>query len=111
MSLVDHTNEEILLSLHLPLLDAFGAGKHSPAHLSVDADHESSRNPAEIVWLSVTDDEHDSDSIKLTYGEAGLLHDRLGRSARHVGLSAAIEFGDGVILNVLDQEARWTVLA
>ncbi|WP_025157262.1 hypothetical protein [Leifsonia aquatica] len=79
MSLVDRTNETIALSLHRPMLDDFPpyAPVH-PASLDVDADSDSSFDPSHWVHVALTDEDHDSDRIKLTYEEAGLLHDRLG---------------------------------
>lgn len=79
MSLIDRTNEEITLSQHEPLKgeNEVGAYFHEPA-LYVDADSDSSFTPSSWVGIHFTDAEHDSDRIKLTYEEAGLLHDRLG---------------------------------
>ena len=82
MSLVDRANEQILLSQHAPQTweareGEWEAGMH-PAHLDVDHDSDSSFDPSHWVNFCWTDDEHDSDRIKLTYEEAGLLHDRLG---------------------------------
>lgn len=75
--LVDQTNETIPLEQHKPMLDDDGRLLHF-AQLNVDVDSDSSFTPSVWVDISLTDDEHDSDRIKLTLGEAGLLHDRLG---------------------------------
>jgi hypothetical protein len=86
MSLIDCTNEEITLSLHFPEdLD----NESGVAVLYVDADSDSSFTPSHWVQICWTDDAHDSDTIRLTYDEACLLHDRLGlilgRSGAKVG--------------------------
>lgn len=99
MSLVDRTNETILLSTHRPMESPDWSGLpgwdgysvptgtdmsgvtgtvFTPAELNVDVDGDSSCDPRHWVHICWTDDEHDSDRIKLTYEEAGLLHDRLG---------------------------------
>lgn len=99
MSLVDRTNERIPLSLHKPMIgpdwsglpgwngygvpadtDVSGvtATKETPAELYVDADSDSSFDPSHWVAIHLTDEVNDSSAIKLTYDEAGLLHDRLG---------------------------------
>ncbi|MET4703095.1 hypothetical protein [Frigoribacterium sp. UYMn621] len=89
MSLVDRTNEQISLSMHEPStweaptpgLMARGAdwdAGTSPAELDVDADSESGRTPSAWINISWSDIDHDSDTVQLTYEEAGLLHDRLG---------------------------------
>lgn len=75
MGMTDRTNETISLSLHRPL----EAGSTlTPAELLVDHDYDSSFTPAEWVAISLTDSSHDSDTMRLTSEEAGLLHDRLG---------------------------------
>lgn len=75
MSMEDRTNETILLSLHKPLDEV---GVHHAAELAVDHDSDSSFTPAHWVAISLTDAQHDSDTVRLTEEEAGLLHDRLG---------------------------------
>lgn len=98
MSLIDRTNEQIPLSLHEPMESADWSGlpgwdgysvptgtdtsaatgtKLTPAGLWVDADSDSSFAPSHWVHVCWTDDEHDSDRIKLTYEEARRLRDRL----------------------------------
>lgn len=86
MSLADRTNEEIPLSLHGPLIDGRGYYLHGvpqgefgdyEACLHVDVDFDSDYTPAERVTISLTDNNHDSDTIEMTYEEAGLLADRL----------------------------------
>lgn len=85
MSLNDRTNGEIELSQH----GGIDGMKHG--YLYVDTDSDSSFTPSSWVGIHFTDDEHDSDRIKMTYEEAGLLHDRLGlilgrpRGRRHYG--------------------------
>lgn len=76
--LTDRTNETIALSLHEPA---------RPAELYVDADSDSSFSPSEWVDICITDVRHDSDNIKLTYAEAGRLHDRLGLILGRSGIS------------------------
>lgn len=76
MSLVDRTNETIPLSQHFQL---DWPGGSCPAQIVVDADGDSSYDPPQWVHIDWTDHAHDADSIKLTYQEAGQLHDRLGR--------------------------------
>lgn len=87
MSLTDRTNETIPLSIHRPLVED-GVILHH-AQLDVDIDSDSSFIPSIWVHIALTDDEHDSDRIKLSLTEAGLLHDRLGlilgRSGTEVG--------------------------
>lgn len=86
--LEDRTNETILLAQHEPMLDDDGRILHD-AQLEVDVDSDSSYIPSIWVYISLTDSEHDSDTIQLTLGEASLLHDRLGlilgRSGRERG--------------------------
>lgn len=86
--LEDRTNETIPLAQHAPMLDDDGRILHH-AQLDVDLDSDSSYIPSIWVFISLTDSEHDSDTIQLTLGEAGLLHDRLGlilgRSGTDVG--------------------------
>jgi hypothetical protein len=85
MSLVDRTNETILLSQHksqtwdsIRIFDhELEAGSY-PASLNVDADGDSSCDPSQWVHINWTDDTHDADRIKLTYDEADQLYDRLG---------------------------------
>lgn len=103
--LVDETNYTIPLSLHEPMeVDV-------AAHLNVDADSDSSFDPSHWVYIHLTDDEHDSDRVKLTYEEAGLLHDRLGlilgRKAIHNGEVAEVRFDDGAVLAVVGEKASW----
>uniref|UniRef100_A0AAU6R655 Uncharacterized protein n=1 Tax=Micrococcus phage Kurnik TaxID=3092208 RepID=A0AAU6R655_9CAUD len=74
--LEDRTNEKISLSLHQPLYH--GYGNYSDAELVVDVDSDSSYEPPQWVFIDWSDRAHDSDTIKLTAEEAGLLHDRLG---------------------------------
>jgi len=105
MSLVDETNREIPLSLE------------GGVTLSVDADHESTRKPAEIVWIIVDDDHHEP-IYRLTYDEARKLHDRLGLilgrpvpspDVRRNGEAVTVEFSDAK-LTVLGEVASWESL-
>lgn len=73
MSLTDRTNETIPLTMW----QHGGAG--GEGRIWVDADQDSSFTPPAWVFISLSDDEHDSDMIHLTYEEAAKLHDRLGR--------------------------------
>jgi len=66
VSLVDRTNEEIPLSLMSSLNDT----------LYVDADFDSALNPTD--WVHFSSHLEDDLYFKMTYAEAGLLHDRLG---------------------------------
>lgn len=74
MTMTDRTNEEISLSMH----DQVHGGVVHPAVLEVDFDSDSALRPMAWVHLALTDADHDSDTIRLTLHEAGLLHDRLG---------------------------------
>ena len=82
MSLTDQTNERIPLSQHEPFYDGAVWGPY----LEVDVDQDSSFEPPHWVHIAIVDADHDSDRVKLTYEEAGLLHDRLslilGRGAQ-----------------------------
>lgn len=80
MSLTDRTNEVIYLSMHKPMTDEedWEAGS-MPSQLVVDHDSDSSFEPSSWVCISLTDSDHDSDTIKMTFEEAQLLHDRLSR--------------------------------
>lgn len=79
MSLIDRTNERIRLSLHEPLRGSNPVGDYfHEADLYVDVDSDSNFDPPHWVSIHLIDETHDSDRIKLTYEEAGLLHDRLG---------------------------------
>lgn len=49
-----------------------------PATLEVGFDGDSSFIPSIWVDLTLTDADHDADSIRLTVAEAEALHDRLG---------------------------------
>lgn len=69
MSLVDRTNETIVLSLEVGL-------DGEPATVNVDAEYDSSFTPPDRVWLMFATD--GEPWFKLTYEEAGLFHDRLG---------------------------------
>jgi hypothetical protein len=71
MPLVDRTNETIPLTLEV------SPEPDEVATLNVDADSDSSFDPSEWVWLSFYSG--DEASYRLTYQEAELLHDRLGR--------------------------------
>lgn len=71
MSLEDRTNESIDLVLHI-------ADEVGDRGIVVDVDSDSYYWHEPWVNISLTDDEHDSDTIRLTLDEAGLLHDRLG---------------------------------
>lgn len=75
MSMEDRTNQTIPLSMHKPLDEEM---VHHAAEIYVDHDSDSSFTPAHWVDISLTDVKHDSDTIRLTEEEAGLLHDRLG---------------------------------
>ena len=77
MSLTDRTTETIWLSLHRPMLSEDGRILHH-AQLNVDLDIDSSNIPPYWVDISLSDAEHDADTIKLSFTEAGLLYDRLG---------------------------------
>jgi hypothetical protein len=81
MSLVDRTNEEISLSLHMPTTyeatEEWEAGEDA-ASVYIDADRDSSFTPSEWVCMSFTDFSHDSDTFRLTYEEAELVWERLG---------------------------------
>lgn len=70
MSLVDRTNEEIELSIELPV----------GAVLVLDTDSDSSFDPPHWVWLEVrpSDDEREARAWRLTYAEVELLYQRLG---------------------------------
>lgn len=74
MSMEDRTNQSIALSIHAPLEHNGGV---TPAEIYVDHDSDSSFIPAHWVEIALTDSKHDSDTIRMTFEEAGLLHDRL----------------------------------
>lgn len=63
MSLIDRTNETIPLALHRDTL-------------YVDVDQDSSVHPEPWIWISP--DGEDDFALRLTFEEAGLMHDRLG---------------------------------
>ena len=99
MSLVDRTNETILLSLEddvsvLDFSSIEGYDGYSapispdidysalptvlePASLSIDADGDSSQTPDSWIWFSFFVD--DEPAYRLTYEEAEKVYDRLGR--------------------------------
>jgi hypothetical protein len=77
MSLVDRTNEEIVLSQHR------GALGEPEGSVNIDIDWESSREPADLVWLmfyaKTPGDASSEPWIRLTVDEAEKVYDRLGR--------------------------------
>lgn len=71
MALIDRTNEKIPLSLD------------GGTVLAVDADFDSSFDPPQ--WVNIDNEADDDWRLRLTYDEARLLHDRLGRILGLVG--------------------------
>jgi len=100
MSLVDRTNEEIVL-LHYGDKYTFGT-------LQVDVDQDSSFDPANWVYFQLTDAEHDADLVTLTYAETELLYQRLGLILGKLPLeNPTHEYWDTASRDELQQALSW----